>query len=509
MHEPGAEATFTGVGAPACDPFERSIAALAQDMDEGKLSAVQLVAWHLARIAAYDRADPSINAVSCLHPGALDEAARLDRERARQGPRGPLHGMPMLVKDNIDCAGLPTTAGCAALRDARPAADAPVVARLRAAGAIVLGKTNMSELAASHGRFGYSSANGLTLNPYRLSRNASGSSSGTGAAVAAGFAVFGLGTDSFGSVRGPACVHALVGLRPTHGLLDAAGVLPLAPSFDTVGPIARTVDDGALVLAALAPDAVADPPRRGLAGRRLGVVMDFHGGSDEIDHLFARACADLEAAGALTVPVALPAEARDLYARLLGDIVRSEWAAALDDYLAGMAPPCPSDTAALLRRIEALQQDGTARPANPRTVAALRDALETRHGAPRAGLAEARALGTRLAASMALAGCDALIYPTLACPASPRYDREDPSYRCRADNPLAPMHLASAAGFPEISVPMGWTEAGVPAGLSLLGRGGDDALLLDMARAFEAATAHRRPPACTPRLAPEPGARSV
>jgi amidase len=487
-------------GAPVCDPFERPMAELSRCMDEGTLTAADLLAWHLARIDAFNRSGPAINAVSHLNPRAPDEAAGLDRERVQRGARGPLHGMPMLIKDNIDAAGLPTTAGCAALRNARPAADAPVVARLRAAGAIVLGKTNMSEFAASHGRFGYSSANGLTLNPYRLSRNASGSSSGTGAAVAAGFATFGLGTDSFGSVRGPACVHALVGLRPTHGRLDISGVLPLAPSFDTVGPLARSVDDAALVFAALTGDASVASPGQGLAGRRLGIVMDFQGANDEIDGLFAQACTDLGAAGALTVPVALPADALDLYERLLGDIMRSEWVEQLDRYLRRMPPPCPPDTAALLRQIEARHDADDAYPPNPLTIAALRHAFATRHMAPAADLAAARALGSTLDALMQSAGCDALIFPTLACPASPRFDREDPTYCCRAANPLAAMHIASATGFPEISVPMGWTVAGVPAGLSLLGRRGDDALLLDMARAYEAAAAHRRPPPYTPRL---------
>ncbi|WP_244258746.1 amidase [Cupriavidus gilardii] len=484
-----------GKTGPACGLFQLPIVELACRMDAGTLTAEELVAGHLARIDAFDRAGPAINAISQLHPDALRDAVRLDRERRLRGARGPLHGIPMVVKDNIDTAGLPTTAGCAALHEALPAADAPVVARLRAAGAIVLGKANMSELAASNGRFGYSSASGLTLNPYRLSRNASGSSSGTGAAVAAGLAVFGLGTDSFGSVRGPACVHALVGVRPTHGLVDTAGVLPLAQSFDTVGPLARTVDDAALVLAALAPEAGIGGTHERLAGRRLGIVMDFNGGNDEIDALFSRACADLVDAGALTVPVALPAAARHLYERVLGDIARSEWAVQLDRYLARMPSPCPQDTAALLARIDAQWGDGSRRRPNPLTIAALRHALQTRDEPPRVGLSAARAFGTALAGLMESNSCAALVFPTLACPASPRFDLDDPSYRCRASHPLAAMHMASAAGFPEISVPMGWTEAGVPAGLSLLGRAGDDRLLLGIARDFEAATRHRRAPA--------------
>lgn len=504
-----ADPAATSEMAPACDVFELPIAELARRMDAGTLTAEQLVVGHLARIQAFDRDGPSINAISHLHPDALREAARLDRERRRYGARSPLHGIPMVVKDNIDTAGLPTTAGCAALYDAQAAADAPVVARLRTAGAIVLGKANMSELAASNGRFGYSSASGLTLNPYRLSRNASGSSSGTGAAVAAGFAVFGLGTDSFGSVRGPACVHALVGVRPTHGLLEAAGVLPLAQSFDTVGPLARSVDDAALVLGALAPQAGLDRTEQRLAGRRLGIVMDFNGANDEIDALFSRACADLVTAGASIVPVALPADARQLYERVLGDIARSEWAGQLDRYLAALPSSCPRDTAALLARIDALEgdaqggdasmagariADASRRSPNPVTIAALRHALATRNEPPRRGLSAARAFGAALAGLMQSNGCAALVFPTLACPASPRFDRNDPTYRCRVSNPLAAMHMASAAGFPEISVPMGWTEAGVPAGLSLLGRAGDDRLLLGIARDYEAATRHRRPP---------------
>ncbi len=480
--------------AAACDVFQLPIAELARRMDAGTLTAEELVARHLARIETFDRAGPSINAISRLHPDALRDAVRLDHERRLRGARGPLHGIPMVVKDNIDTAGLPTTAGCAALHEALPAADAPVVARLRAAGAIVLGKANMSELAASNGRFGYSSANGLTLNPYRLSRNASGSSSGTGAAVAAGFAVFGLGTDTFGSVRGPACVHALVGVRPTHGLLEADGVLPLAPSFDTVGPLARTVDDAVLVLAALAPQAGIAGTHQRLAGRRLGIVMDFKGGNDEIDALFSRACVDLVDAGAQAVPVALPADARHLYERVLGDIARSEWAVQLDRYLARMPSPCPRDTAALLARIDSPSGEGSRRSPNPLTIAALRHAVETRDEPPRSGLSSARAFGAALAGLMQSNGCAALVFPTLACPASPRFDLDDPSYYCRVSNPLAAMHMASAAGFPEISVPMGWTEAGVPAGLSLLGRPGDERLLLGIARDYEAATRHRRAP---------------
>ncbi|SPA22045.1 conserved hypothetical protein [Cupriavidus taiwanensis] len=481
------------------DPFEASLSDLAGAMRTGRTSAQALVASCLARIASFDQAGPCINAISGVNPVAMDEARLLDEELRTRGPRGALHGIPMVVKDNIDVAGMPTTAGCAALRQAYPRGDAACVARLRAAGAIVLAKSNMSELAASNGRFGYSSANGLTLNPYRLSRNASGSSSGTGAAVAASLAAFGVGTDSFGSVRGPACVHGLAGLRPTHGLLDCAGVLPLAQSFDTVGPLARSAADVALVMGVLAPGHGFGAQPQTLAGRRLGIVADFAGGNDEIDAMFDAATAAIQAAGARVIPVHLPAGALTLYPDLLGEITRVESVRGLDQYLAQAAAAASHSAAELLRRMEA-RPDAGAFAVNPRTLAALRHALATRDQPPAAGVAAARRWRGVLNRHLMAHGLDALVFPTLACPASPRFDMADASYHCRAEQPLAAMHLASAAGVPEVSVPMGITAAGVPAGVSWLGRAGSDAALVAMASAFEQLTRHRRAPPLTPAL---------
>lgn len=484
---------------PGLDPFEASLCDLAEAMRAGRTSAQGLVAAYLARIATFDRAGPRINAISSLNPDAMENARVLDEELRTRGPRSPLHGIPMVVKDNIDVAGMPTTAGCAALRENYPRTDAACVARLRAAGAIVLAKSNMSELAASNGRFGYSSANGITLNPYRLSRNASGSSSGTGAAVAASFAAFGLGTDSFGSVRGPACVHALAGLRPTHGLLDSAGVLPLAASFDTVGPLGRSAADVALVMGVLAPGRSFGTQPETLAGRRLGIVADFAGGNDEIDALFDVAIAAMQAAGATAVPVRLPAGALTLYADVLGEITRVESVRGLDQYLAGAPAAAPHSADELLARMEG-GGDAGAHAVNPLTLAALRHAIATRDQRPGAGVAAARRWRGLLGEQLTVHGLDALVFPTLACPASPRFDVADASYHCRAEQPLAAMHLASAADLPEVSVPMGLTAAGVPAGVSWLGHAGSDATLLAMASAFERMTRHRRPPPTTPAL---------
>ena len=481
------------------NPHEASLMVLADAMRTGRTSAQGLVTAYLSRIAAFDKAGPCINAISTVSAAALHEAQALDDELRTMGPRSVLHGIPMVVKDNIDIVGMPTTAGCAALRMVYPRTDAACVARLRAAGAIVLAKANMSELAASNGRFGYSSASGLTLNPYRHSRNASGSSSGTGAAVAASLAAFGLGTDSFGSVRGPACVHALAGLRPTHGLLDSAGVLPLAASFDTVGPLGRSAADVALVMDALVPHQGFAAQHASLAGRGLGIVSDFAGGNDEIDALFDMATVDMRAAGAEIIPVRLPPFARTLYADLLGEITRVEWVRGLDEYLAQTVGGTPRSAAELLEHLEA-GREVSGRETNPLTLAALRHSIETRDQPPQADIAVARGLREMIANLFLAERLDALVFPTLVCPASPRYDMPDPSYYCRASEPLAPMHIASAAGVPEVSVPMGFTAAGVPAGVSWLGQAGDDAALLSMASAFEQQTRHRRAPPSTPAL---------
>lgn len=481
------------------DPFERSIAELAFALCSGRTSAHALVTTYLERISTFDKQGPAINAISRLNPLAKEEAVELDNELRAYGPRGPLHGIPMVVKDNIDTHGMPTTAGCAALENAFPKSDAPCVARLRAAGAIVLGKSNMSELATSNGWFGYSSASGLTLNPYRLSRNASGSSSGAGAAVAASLAAFGLGTDSFGSVRGPACVHALVGFRPTHGLLDTAGVLPLAPSFDTVGPMGRSTADVAIVMDVLAPGHGFALQSATLAGRTLALVSDFAGGNPEIDALFVQAATSLEDAGATLCHVRLPATFLNLYAELLGDVTRAQWAAALDQYLRQSGASGPQNSAELLERLEEANDNG-GRQTNPRTVNALRVAIETTGMASEVQKAALRRLRALVDDIFNAYGAEALIYPTQACPASPRFDFVDSSYHCKVLQPLAAMHIASATGLPEISVPMGFTKSGVPAGMSWLGRAGADASLLDMTSAFEQLTRHRRPPKSTPPL---------
>lgn len=505
---------------PMHDPIGKTLHLLSAALDGGATSSVRLVEAFLARIAAHDKQGAAINAMIALDPRAHAQAEQSDRERASGLVRGPLHGIPIVVKDNIDIAGLATTAGCAVLRDHRPARDAEVVRRLRDAGAILLGKTNMSELACSNGRHGYSSMGGLTLNPYNRARNAAGSSSGSAAAVAAGFAPAALGTDSFGSVRAPACVTGLVGLRPTHGLVPVDGVLPLALSFDTVGPMALCVSDVAVLLHAMAGTR-ADVARAGYLndlrqdaarGARIGVAVDFPGQDEEVRALMQEAHAQLRDLGATLVPWRSPAPAdrtasgadrredaagasfdtaymQTLYPSLLAPLAEAEWPAQLDAYLA--AGPGPRDMTRLLQAAQAWSAAHPDREVNPRTLAGLRRALELARTQTAAQRAEAEsalaAYRAAVAQSMREEALSAVVFPTLSCPASPRYDREDASYVSYPGNPYAGLYIASACGLPEISVPAGMARAGVPVGLSFMGAPYDEARLLGLAFAFEQA----------------------
>src|SRR3984957_4757822 len=239
-------------GAAPFDPGYRSIAELRAALDSRRISSEELVTYYLGRIERLDKHGPRINALITLNPRALDEARGADAHALTARAGSPLRGIPFIVKDNYDTAGIATSGGAAALARSVPCSNAFVVQRLLDGGAILIGKANMSELAASYGRLGYSSAGGLTLNPYNTARDVSGSSSGSAAAVAADFAAFALGTDTGGSIRGPANVAGLVGLRPTLGLTSRGGVIPASLTFDTTGVLARTVKDLAIVLDAIA-----------------------------------------------------------------------------------------------------------------------------------------------------------------------------------------------------------------------------------------------------------------
>ena len=284
----------TDSAAPTFDVMEKTIAELAAAMNSGEVTSRELVELYLARIDAYDQRGPALNAMITLNPNARAVAAALDAERATRGARGPLHGVPVIVKDNFDTGDMPTTAGVIALAASVPPDDAFQVRKLKEAGAIILGKTNMHELA--HGGTTISSFGGQTRNPYDPARNPGGSSGGTGAAVAASFAAMGMGSDTCGSIRNPSAHQALVGLRGTHGLSSRDGIIPISHTQDFGGPLTRSVEDLAIVLdATVGPDPADESTKvsegnipesytefldkSGLQGARLGILEELMGES--------------------------------------------------------------------------------------------------------------------------------------------------------------------------------------------------------------------------------------
>ncbi|MCY1004836.1 amidase family protein [Nannocystis pusilla] len=286
------------------DVIELELAEAQRRMQTGVLSSAALTAAYLERIAAIDDAGPALAAVVEVNPHARTEAEALDRERAQGRVRGPLHGIPVLIKDNIDVAGMVNSAGSLALAEHRPRADAPLVSRLRAAGAVILGKTNLSEWAnfrASDSTSGWSSRGGQTKNPYALDRNPCGSSSGTGAAIAASLAAVGVGTETDGSILCPSAIQGLVGLKPTVGLIPGAGIIPISATQDTAGPMARTVRDAALLLNGMTEgtgDYTAGLDAGALRGKRIGVLRQAMGADPRLDAITEQALASLRAAGA-------------------------------------------------------------------------------------------------------------------------------------------------------------------------------------------------------------------
>ncbi len=450
-------------------PSERTIGALAPRLATGELSATALLEECLGAISARDG---EIGAMLALDPRARAEAEACDAEAREGRARGPLHGIPFAVKDNIDVKGLATTSGCRALAGAMPLRDAAQVGRLRAAGAVIVGKTNLSEF--SFEIRSRSSLGGDVRNPFVRHATAGGSSGGTAAAVAAGFAVAGLGSDTGGSIRVPAAYCGLVGLRPTHGLLDIAGVAPLAPSTDTIGPIARSVDDAAVLFAVMSGAIHAGLLGRPVTGRRVGVLRQAFGTHGEIAAAVERASAILASEGVEIVdPVTLP---EDVLPIGRAHIVDAEFADAFDAYLArnfqpGTAPGSLAEIitggaylhayeADLLRRTHDRGKD--------------RDAILAFHARLRAAL-DALMHEHRL---------DALLYPTsMVLPDT-------------LENPKggwAP-ELAACSGWPALSLPAGISGDGVPIGAELLGRAATESALLCLGLAIERGIGPRRLP---------------
>jgi len=504
---------------PAAQPFdleEATIATLQQRMQSGQDTSRSLVDKYLARIEAVDRSGPSLHSILEINPDARTIADQLDAERKARGPRGPLHGVPVVIKDNIATADrMMTTAGSLALVGVSPPKDAFIVTRLRAAGAVILGKTNLSEWANSrstHSSSGWSGRGGQTKNPYALDRNPSGSSSGSGAAVAANLASAGVGTETDGSIVSPSNSNGLVGMKPTLGLLSRSGIVPIAHSQDTAGPMTRTVADAAVLLGAMSGRDADDPATRnadargrhdysasldpyGLKGARIGVMRSkYFGYSPAVDRIAEAAIAAMKQQGAIVVD---PANITTLGKFDDGEmeVLLFEFKADLNKYLTwlGAASPVHSlkDVIAFndAHRDQEMPYFGQevmemAEAKGPLTSAKYTSALARNRQLT-------RALG--IDATMTKFKLDALVAPTGAPAWLIDLVNGDSSFASAA----SPSSVAAVAGYPHITVPAG-SYRGLPVGMSFIGRAWSEPTLIKLAYAFEQATKHRKPPAFAP-----------
>jgi amidase len=505
----------TGAQPPAPAPFdleEATIAGLQQRMQSGQDTSRSLVDKYLARIEALDRSGPALHSVLEVNPDARTIADRLDAERKSRGPRGPLHGIPILIKDNIATADrMMTTAGSLALAGATPPRDAFIVERLHEAGAVILGKTNLSEWAnfrSTHSTSGWSGRGGQTKNPYALDRNPSGSSSGSGASIAANLAAAAVGTETDGSIVSPSNSNGLVGFKPTLGLLSRSGIVPIAHSQDTAGPMARTVADAAALLGAMTgadPDdpATKDAGRKGrrdysasldpngLKGARIGVVRNkYFGYSPATDQLAETAIAEMKKQGATIVD---PANIATLGTFDDGEfeVLLFEFKADLNKYLTWLGAASPVHSLKDVIAFNDAHKDqempyfgqeimAMAEKKGPLTSAKYTAALARNHQM-------ARTLG--IDAVMAKFKLDALVAPTGA----PAWLTDVVNGDSSAANAASPSTVTSVAGYPHITVPAGYYR-GLPVGISFFGRAWSEATLLKLAYAYEQATKHRRPP---------------
>ncbi len=489
-------------GRPAFDVMERSVTELGAALDAGTVTSRDLVAGYLARIDAYDRRGPALHAMVVLNPDAAAAADRLDAERAAGQVRGPLHGIPVVVKDNYDTADMPTSAGAVALATSVPPDDATQVRRLREAGAIILGKTSMHELA--RGITTVSSVTGQTRNPYDPARNPGGSSGGTGAAVAASFGAVGMGSDTCGSIRIPSAHHALVGLRGTRGLASGDGIVPLSTTQDIGGPLARSVEDLAITLDATVGPDPADPATGrsegripvsyrdaldagGLRGARLAVLDELLGDSGAERPVSAVIEAGAEAmaeAGAEMVDIG----ETDLRSFLEdASVIGLEFRRDFDAYLAD-TPGAP------VRSLAELVERGLYHEIID---GGLRSSLEVETldtDDYRDRLARREAARAAVVALLDEHDLTALVYPTIRQTALP-VGMAQPGSNCA---------LSAISGLPAITVPAGYAADGMPVGLEMIGREFAESDLIRLAYAFEQATGHRRPPHSTPGLAAPP-----
>jgi amidase len=489
---------------------EITVADLQAGMVSGKHTAQSLVEKYFSRIQALDKSGPGVNSVIELNPDASSIAADLDRERRAGKVRGPLHGIPVLIKDNIDTADqMQTTAGSLALVGSKPLRDAFVAHQLRDAGAVILGKTNLSEWAnirSSHSTSGWSGRGGLTRNPYALDRNPCGSSSGSGAATAANFCALAVGTETDGSVVCPSSANGLVGIKPTLGLISRAGIIPISHSQDTAGPMARTVKDAAILLTALAGSDPNDEATKesdtnrtdytrfldlsGLKGARIGIARKYFGFSDAVDDMMNALIDEMKKQGAVIVdPADLPTHGK--FDDTEFTVLLYELKADLEKYLARL-PDAKIRT--LKDAIEFNERDRLkempyfaqdvfikAEAKGPLTSKEYTDALEANHRLSRAEGIDAVMDKNQL---------DAIMAPT----AGPAWlsDLVNGDHAGGGSS-----NAAAVAGYPDITVPAG-SVFGLPVGVSFFGRAWSEPALLKIAYAFEQLTKARTKPQFLP-----------
>jgi amidase len=501
--------------APAFELEEATVSDLQSRMSAGQSSAASLAQAFLERIQDVDKTGPHLNSVIEVNPDALRDAEALDRERKEKGARGPLHGIPVLIKDNIDTADrMQTTAGSLALEGSQAAEDSGVARKLREAGAVILGKTNLSEWAnirSNHSTSGWSGRGGLTKNPYALDRNACGSSSGSGAAVSANLCTVAVGTETDGSIVCPSNANGIVGIKPTLGLISRAGIVPIAHSQDTAGPMARTVRDAAILLGALAGTDPRDPATanpgtnvqkdytrfldaNGLRGARIGVARKYFGFNDAVDKLMNHLIGEIIAAGAVIVDPA-DLESHGKFDETEMVVLMYELKTDLNRYLASR----PDAQVRNLADVISFNEKNQSREM-PYFGQDLFLKAQDMGPLTEKGYIAAVAANRSLAREHGIDGVmdkfhlDALLAPT----GGPAWiiDLVNGDHAVGGSS-----NAAAVAGYPNINVPAGFVF-GLPVGISFFGRAGSEPQLLKLAYGFEQTVKARKPPQLLPSISP-------
>jgi amidase len=507
------------VAAPAAAkqiPFDQAtIPELNAAFAAGTLTAEKLMELCLARIQAFDRAGPKLHAIIALNPKAMEQARALDAERKAGKVRGPLHGIPVVLKDNYDTVDMPTTGGSVLLEGNMAPDDANMVKRLKDAGAIILAKVNLGEFANGN----QSSMGGQSLNPHDLTRTPAGSSGGTGVSIAAGYAPLGLGTDTGGSIRGPSSVNGIVGLKPTHGLLSHDGIIPLALTLDMGGPMARSVTDIAVSLGTMTGVDPADDFTKksvgkfekdytkflktgSLKGARIGVARDYMGADPDVDWIIDSAVIAMKKEGATVVDVRLPKWFLDSATQVVFTLYPAEFAVQIGDYLKTTGPKYPKTLTQLIEKAHEyndLRPDGTHpnvsrwryfQDVEAKAVKLDDPAYKAMHDYY---LPMTRSL---LDGTFAKDKLDAFVYPTtvtrpeqIAAPPAPALG-----------SVKSPRSLANLSGYPDLIVPAGFTTDDLPVTISFFGPAFSEPRLLALGYSFEQATHAIRRPVNTPVL---------